>query len=349
MSKSSAHQSTNLYRVVLVLLSLLIGVSVCHAQSITWQVLPFPTDGTWPGPFGQPAVVTSNNEVILQGQPVRSVQVYTVPATINCDVVLDARTTTDGGLWLFLIPTGQSIQAINFTNAVFFDLGYSNVGQDSLSFYQKNGLAPSTVLWSTPNPLIGGATNHVALGVAANGQLSLSVNGQPYSLPSTTAISFSQFQIELEGWQPGDTWQVLNFTLTTPPTCPNIIGTWTGQVNVAVAPSGSFHATTLSLQVTGQSTNGCLLAGYLNTGNVSGKTPWGCFNPGSLWGNVPFTGTILDTTGVILNFGIFGQASATLDMSQTPPVMNKFILLSTGGAANGDTAVGDLTQRPSGP
>jgi sugar lactone lactonase YvrE len=137
--------------------------------------------------------------------------------------------------------------------------------------------------------------------------------------------------------------------VTSAPTCPNIVGTWTGQVNVAVAPSGGFHATTLSLQVTGRSTNGCLLRGYLNTGNVSGKTPWGCFNPGSLWGKVPFTGTILGTTGVILNFGIFGQASATLDMSQTPPVMKNFILLSTGGAANGDTAVGDLTQQPSGP
>lgn len=131
-------------------------------------------------------------------------------------------------------------------------------------------------------------------------------------------------------------------------TCPNIIGTWSGPMNVA-NPFSGFNKTTLSLHVTDQTTNGCLVRGYLNTGNNRCRVPWGWFNTGGAWGNVPFTGTLPDTTSVVLNFGEFGQASAILDMTQTPPVMKKFILLSTAGAANGSTAVGDLTLEPSGP
>jgi len=131
-------------------------------------------------------------------------------------------------------------------------------------------------------------------------------------------------------------------------TCPNIIGTWGGQMNVANLFSG-YNTTTFSLHVTDQNTNGCLLRGYLNAGISRVRLPWGFFSAGGAWGNVPFTGTIQDEGGLVLNFGIFGQASAILDMTQTPPVMKKFILLSTAGSASGSTAVGDLTQQPSGP
>jgi hypothetical protein len=163
-------------------------------------------------------------------------------------------------------------------------------------------------------------------------------------------VPYTNFQIRLSSWQPTQIWQISNFAVTSAPviTCPNLVGAWTGQVHV-VDSSAGYRQTTLSLQVTDQNTNSCLLRGYLNTGNAGGRIPWNYFNSGSLWGNVPFTGTILDTTGVILNLGVFGQASATLDMTQTPPVLRKFILLSTGGAANGSTAVGDLTQQPSSP
>ena len=117
-----------------------------------------------------------------------------------------------------------------------------------------------------------------------------------------------------------------------------------GQVTAVDSRSG-YKETALSLEVTDQSTNNCVLRGYLNTGNAYNRVPWGGFSPGGLWGRVPFTGAVLDMTGVIINFGIFGQASATLDMSQTPPVLEKFILLSI----SGDTAVGDLTEEPSTP
>jgi sugar lactone lactonase YvrE len=66
-----------------------------------------------------------------------------------------------------------------------------------------------------------------------------------------------------------------------PITCPNITGTWTGQVNVVDSFRG-YHATTVSLHVTDQNTNGCLLRGYLNTGNAYSQIPWGWSNAGGL-------------------------------------------------------------------
>lgn len=139
--------------------------------------------------------------------------------------------------------------------------------------------------------------------------------------------------------------QVTGPTVTTPSTCPNLVGTWSGQVNVADAWRG-YSTTTLSIQVTDQSTNGCLIRGHLTMGNVSNRFPnirlgW---NP---WFRVAFTGTIPDGTTVLLNVGGEGpgKASASLDMSQTPPVLTEFVYQP----GNGDTVVGNLTKQPSSP
>jgi hypothetical protein len=191
------------------------GVSATRTQRVTWQAQPFPSDSDWPGPKGQRASIMANG-VVLDGQPVRSVQLYTGPATMDCNLVLDGSTAGDSALWLFLIPTAQSMDAVDFTNAVFFQLSYSKNGRDTIGIYQRHSPARDTALWTSDYPVAVGATNHVTLGVAANGQLSLSVNGQSYSLPNTAAISFSQFQLEMMGWQPNDIWIVLDATVTTP-------------------------------------------------------------------------------------------------------------------------------------
>jgi hypothetical protein len=107
-----------------------------------------------------------------------------------------------------------------------------------------------------------------------------------------------------------------------------------------------YSTTPLSMRVTDQTTNGCLVRGYLTQGNVSN-----CFsnvrfgwNP---WFRMPFTGTIADGSTVLLNVSgdDTGKASAILDMSQTPPVLTKFVYQP----ANGDTLTGDLTLQPSSP
>jgi hypothetical protein len=330
---------------------LFVVLSICSctmsvlAQTVTWQILPWPLNQNWPGPQGSPAT-TNGNVITLSGQDVLSVQVFTAPATISCDVLLPAKSTTDGAFELFFVPSGESSNVLPNPNIELLT-GESQSGDDLLQVLEDYTAA----LWGPiPYPISPETTYHFSVNVAVNGQVSWSVNGADVGLSNSVVVPYTNFQIRLSSWQPTQIWQISNFAVASEPlvTCPSITGTWTGQVNVADSVAG-YRQTTLSLQVTDQNTNGCLLRGYLNTGSASRSMPWNYFTPGGLWGNVPFTGTILDTTGVILNLGIFGQASATLDMTQTPPVMRKFILLSNGGTANGDTAVGDLTKQPTTP
>lgn len=197
----------------LVLLSICACAVSAHSQSVTWQALPFPTDSDWPGPKGQPAIVTAA-EVVLDGRPARTLQTFTRPVRIDCDAVLDARNTTDGAFWMFLIPPGESVNTGSFTNSVYFQLGFSNVGQDVLAIARKHNPSPDTILYSAIYPVIAQTTNHVTLGVAADGQVSLTFNGQSRPVPNTATVSFSQFQIEIEGWQPDAFWHVSHFTVT---------------------------------------------------------------------------------------------------------------------------------------
>jgi len=128
-----------------------------------------------------------------------------------------------------------------------------------------------------------------------------------------------------------------------PSTCPSIVGTWTGQVNVVDAFRG-YSTTPLSVQVTDQSTNGCLVRGYLTLGSVSNSIP----NIGIGLGQsfpMPFTGTIPDASTVLFNVDGFGRASGILDITQTPPVLTKFVYQP----GNGETLTGNLTLQPSSP
>lgn len=313
-----------------------------HSQTITWLDLPWPINQNWGGPEGSPAT-TNGNVITLTGQDVLSIQSFSGPVTISYNVTLTSETTSDGAFEFFFVPTGVASNTLPNPD-VELQMGF-NPG--NVQAQTNHGAA---IMFSSAYTINPPAVFSNVIAVAANGVVSWAINGQDLGLSNSVVMPYSSFQIRLSSWQPTQVWQVSDFTVTVPVaiTCPNIIGTWTGQVNVADSWNG-YRETPLSLQVTDQSTNGCLLRGYLNTGSAYNRAPWGCFSPGGLWGKVPFTGTILDTTGVVLNFGMFGQASATLDISQTPPVMTKFLLLSTGGAANGDTAVGELTEEPSTP
>jgi hypothetical protein len=328
-----------------------VALSICFwtmavfGQSVTWQILPWPSNQVWGGSEGSPAV-TNGNQIILTGQDVLSVQSFSGAQTFSFGVLLPNETVPNGAFEVHFVPTGEPTNLVPNPD-VELDMTFPAIGQGGLQAQHNGG--GGNFIWG-PNPFtLATQTEYlVTISVTESGVVSWVINGQAIALSNSVVVPYSSYQIRLSSWQPTQVWQVNDFTTAVPSACPNITGTWTGQVNVADSWSG-YHETTLSLQVTDQSTNGCLLRGYLNTGSAYSRGPWGCFSPGGLWGKVPFTGAILDTTGVVINFGIFGQASATLDMSQTPPVMNKFILLSSGGTANGDTAVGDLTEQPSAP
>jgi hypothetical protein len=204
-------------------LASLIFVCASVAQAQTWQALPFPTDSDWPGSHGQTAVVTPS-EIVLMGQPVRTVQSYSGPLTISFDTFLSQKTANDGFLLLTFIPTGipSNLSPIPGT-WLDWQYGPSGSGPDELVFQQATTSARTTV-WSAPFALTLGLTNHFAMTVGNAGQLTLSVNGTPFALPSSTDVPFSQYQIELDGWQPANTWHVLNFTAVPEPGTMALVG-----------------------------------------------------------------------------------------------------------------------------
>ncbi len=206
-----------------VFLTIFLGAVSAYSRTVTWDAVPFPTDSNWGGPTGQPASISSN-EVVLDGQPARSEETFSGPFVFSCDVSLDARNASDGAFWLFFIPPETPLDH-GLTNSVFFQLGYDgNSGIDTTGLFRRSGTGPDTALWTITNPLSAGTTNHISLGVAADGTLSLSLNGQPYSLPDTALLPFSQFQMQIQGWQPDNFWHVTNFTAVPEPSTVGLVG-----------------------------------------------------------------------------------------------------------------------------
>jgi len=316
------------------------GVALAgRAQSVTWQILPFPQNSDWPGPRGAPAT-TNGNVVTLQGQPVRSTQTFTPGTTFTFNVVLESRPTgpgDDGALWFFLIPTGLPTN-LDLTSYLLLEMAFRNYEPDGLAISQSGTQIGSDI----PFPIVAQVTNHVSISVSESGLLTWAINGQVYS-SGTVSVAYSPFQVQMDGWQPTDVWQVSDFTVGTPSTCPNLVGTWTGQMNVA-NPWNGYSTTPLSVRVTDQTTNGCLIRGYLTQGSVISSFPLVRWNP---WFRLPFTGAIPDGSTVLLNVSGAGtgKASATLDMSQTPPVLQQFIYQPS----NGETVSGNLTLQPASP
>ena len=202
-------------------LTLVLAFPVC-AQTVSWQALTFPTDINWLGPTGQLASITST-QIVLRGQPVRSVQTYAGPLTLAFDVSINTKATSDGAFWFDFVTPGQSSTKVP-TNTIFFQLGYNNAGQDVMGFFHRSlANTTDTLLWTNVFPVSTGTIYHVVMGVATNGQLSLSVNSQSYSLPNTVDLPFDQFQLYMKGWQPNDAWNVSNFVAVPEPATMSLV------------------------------------------------------------------------------------------------------------------------------
>ncbi len=193
--------------------------SVTQTPSVVngWSILPFYKDSDWPSSKGSSAIV-NGNDVLLQGQPARSVAVHSLPTTIDYDVSLESRSANDGSLDFFLIPTGLStdVYPSQMTDMRF---DYSNTGDygssDGFDIVQKGG-QNQTAVTTRLNSIAfqAGVTYHVHMTIDINGYVQLSINNQPQTLASGFRIPYSQFQIQIMSWQPTNRWHVSNVVVT---------------------------------------------------------------------------------------------------------------------------------------
>jgi hypothetical protein len=207
------------------------------------------------------------------------VQVFTAPLTVSCDVVLPSKSTDNGTFELFFVPTGEPGNLLPNPD-IELDMNENQSGNDFLDGQENHD---ASILWGpVPYPIATQTTYHVVVNVATTGQVSWAINGVDVGLSNSVVVPYANFQLRLSSWQPTEVWQISNFAVTTPPAlaCLNVTGTWTGQVNVVDSRSG-YRTATLSLNVTDQSTNSCLLRGYLDTGSSpNNSVPWGYFGDG---------------------------------------------------------------------
>src|ERR1700733_14005299 len=156
--------------VVLIISSWTISV---FAQSITWQILGWPSNQNWPGPQGSPAT-TNGNQIVLTGQDVLSVQTFTAPLTISYDVVLPTKSTDNGTFELFFVPVGEPANLLPNPD-IELDMDESQGGNDYLEVQENHG---ASVLWGpVPYPIATQTTYHVSINVATNGKVSWTING----------------------------------------------------------------------------------------------------------------------------------------------------------------------------
>jgi hypothetical protein len=205
------------------------GVPV-QGQSVTWPILPFPSaDSDWTGPFGQPAT-TNGGLLTLQGQPLRTVQSFSCPLHISYDVVLPARTTSDGGLQLNFIPTGLASNKVS-PNLLLY-LVYRNYAPGDSMQILSNGAA---VLWENGiSSIVTQTVYHVSVDVSASGGLIWAVNNLTNSIPNTVLVPFNPFQLELEGWQPQDVWKVSNFSVVPEPATVTLVGVGLMSIGIVI-------------------------------------------------------------------------------------------------------------------
>jgi hypothetical protein len=199
-----------------VLLITLLGIGCASGpRPIAWDVLPFPKDSNWQASKGEPPVM-GQGDLLLHGQDVRTQRAYVAPVAIECDVVLESRTASDGSFDLYFLPTGQSLDAV-LHQLTKFRIIYSNTGEygsvDRLEIDRQEGAKGFTVWTGPPFKVEADKVYHLKVSVLAAGKLDISINGADVSIPDTAVLPYRSFQVQLGGWQPANRWHVRNFSI----------------------------------------------------------------------------------------------------------------------------------------
>jgi len=162
------------------------------------------------------SILADKGDLLLLGQDVRTQRAYVAPVTIECDVVLENRTASDGSFDLYFLLTGQPLDVVP-RQLTKFRIIYNNTGEygsvDRLEIDRQEGARGFAVWTGPPFKVEAGKVYHVKINVLVAGKLSISVNGVAFDIPDTVALPYRSFQVQLGGWQPGNRWRVRNFVV----------------------------------------------------------------------------------------------------------------------------------------
>ena len=179
---------------------------------VVWDILPWPTDsGGW---GGIPAII-KNNDILLQGSPVRSQTSYTLPLTVECEVELEERTANDGGIWFHVVEEQES-RDLEPKRFVMLAFGYAHKASrfrtGELQVYRSDGDSHGPLVWGkTPFPFEPGKTYKLRWDIRSDG-MKLTIDDQTFDIPNVT-VPWEKLQVRIRGWQSTNRWHVRNVTI----------------------------------------------------------------------------------------------------------------------------------------
>ena len=188
-----------------------IVIQPSSGRLVEWEVLPFPLDSH--GHEGQAATI-HGTDILLQGNPVRSLTSYTLPLTIDCEFELEERTTTDGGLW-FHVLNATDPRDLEPQQFVMLAMGYAQ-GSESrtgeLSVWKSNTNNRDPLVWGrTPFSFEAGRTYQLRWELRSDG-MKFTINGQMFDIPNVT-FPWEKLQVRIRGHQPNNRWHVRNLVV----------------------------------------------------------------------------------------------------------------------------------------
>jgi hypothetical protein len=191
------------------------GAPIRSTASITfgrwiWKVLPFPRNSDWPGPKGQSATV-AQGKIALQGQPIRSEKVYSLPVTIELEVMVEERVSSDGFFSIIAHAPGLA-DDVEPREGNKLQLTYRNRGgkdvfallKSTLAVNQKEKIA--NLMGEEPIEINPGVYYKLKLSLS-NNQAVVTVNNRQYQ-PVPFEPPGRMVQFSLQSWQPTAKWHI---------------------------------------------------------------------------------------------------------------------------------------------
>jgi hypothetical protein len=179
---------------------------ILKTATMNWVVLPFPKNSDWSGYRGKPAIL-ENGMLVLNGQPVRTANVFIAPSVVMMEVELDEFKANDGAIVVIFEPENTTPEKDPPRSVKLF-LGYRQPKGGGGHLTIEHPEKGNKVLTQSFD-FQAAATYRLQIAVGRN-DLRLSLNGNSMNVPDMT-VPYDKFYIRMMGWQPGNRWRVLKF------------------------------------------------------------------------------------------------------------------------------------------